>query len=262
MLKGTCLTRTLLYLLPQVHSRYVDALKTLYNDYRHMAGETVDLHVGERPNEREMASIRADLERQRARQSELRTKMGVRPESEDFRFRYYGLPDEFVSQSGEQQAVAYNDGPEDGQEGRGEGDGEGDGSERERDRRDALDVSEGSGGEGGKGRKRSRKGVPRNGMPLADPGSESEWEEGEAEKRLAQRKAGGFRPEPNERELDVTLRALSDGARHGVEGGPLSFGVSPAHVSASVSSSSSSSSSGALDAEEDGLGPSRRRSRL
>lgn len=74
-----------------------------------MAGETSDLDVGGRPNPKEMERIRADLERQREKMTVLRGSKGVKADSSSFRFRYYGLPDEYASARGEQQAVDYDD---------------------------------------------------------------------------------------------------------------------------------------------------------
>ncbi len=91
----------------EVHERYVTALQTLYNEFRHMAGETIELNVGCGPREHEIASIRKDLEKERERKMDTHARTALQPDSSSFRFRYYGLPDEYVSARGEPQAVGY-----------------------------------------------------------------------------------------------------------------------------------------------------------
>jgi len=91
----------------EVHERYVAALRELYYEYRHMAGETSDLNVGEAPRAEELERIRMDLERVRERRRAMQLAGGITPDSEDFRFRQYGLEDEFVKAQGGVQSVAY-----------------------------------------------------------------------------------------------------------------------------------------------------------
>lgn len=96
------------------HARYVAALHALYNKYRPLAHAlgvpAPELRITDRPpGERELDRIRADLQRRQLHAESLAKGRGVDVTDERFRFRAYGLPDEFAAAKGLRQAVGWEE---------------------------------------------------------------------------------------------------------------------------------------------------------
>src|SRR5690606_6820624 len=56
---------------------------------------------------KDLEKIRMDLENARLKRMQEQKERGIKPESSDFRFRHYGLPDEFAKSKGQPQAVTF-----------------------------------------------------------------------------------------------------------------------------------------------------------